>query len=216
MVHLYDDELYLYNELSDEEWVEKLMSVPPIEALHRYFFKVKCAPFLQYIAKNIMNTDQVESIMGEFYEFLQKDDWYVLRKYRAANGASLSTFLARCTLNYFCKQKHKEEKMSGMYIYYDDITAQLETFAATSDEMTMDLPVLKAFDSLSERNKIILQLLVINEQSAIEAADTIWKLTRSKERDWHKLPLKRVQSTISMMKQRAIYELLEKLNEVKN
>lgn len=216
MAFLYDDDLHYYNGLSDEEWVEKLMSVPPIEALHRYFFKVKCAPFLQYIAKNIMNTDQVESIMGEFYEFLQKDDWYVLRKYRAANGASLSTYLARCTLNYFCKQKHKEDKQACQYVYYDDIATQLETFAATNEEKAMDLPVLKAFDNLSERNKIILQLLVIKEQSAIEAADVIWKLTRSKERDWHKLPAKRVQSTISMMKQRAIYELLEKLNEVRN
>lgn len=216
MAHIYDDELYYYNELSDEEWVKELMSAPPIEALHRYFFKVKCAPFLQYIAKNIMNTDQVESIMGEFYEFLQKNDWYVLRKYRAEHGATLSTYLSRCTLNYFCKQKNKEEKLANMYVYYDDVAAKLETFVAISEEKIVDLPIRKAFDSLSERNKTILQLLVIKEQSAIEAADVIWKLTRSKERDWHKLPAKRVQSTISMMKQRALFELLEKLNKEKN
>ena len=103
-----------------------------------------------------------------------------------------------------------------MYVYYDNVAAQLETFAAINEEKIIDLPIRKAFDSLSERNKTILQLLVIKEQSAIESADVIWKLTRSKERDWHKLPAKRVQSTISMMKQRALFELLEKLNKEKN
>ena len=171
---------------------------------------------MQYIAKNIMNTDQIEDIVGEFYEFLQKDNWYVLRKYRAENNASLSTYLSRCTLNYFCRQKRKEEKFANMYVYYDDATTQLESLTTIDEGIQMDLPVLQAFESLSERNKTILRLLVIRELSAIEAADTIWQFTRSKERDWHKLPAKRVQSTISMMKQRALYDLLEKLKKELN
>lgn len=215
MVHVYYDDSY-YNGLSDEEWIEKLLNVPPIESLHRYFFKVKCAPFLQFIAKKIMKTDLVESIMGEFYEFLRKDDWYVLRQFRASKNASLSTYLSRCTLNYFCRQKQKENQRAGIHVCYEDAASILDCLVATSEDKEMDSHLWPAFYSLKERDRILLYHLVIKGQSAMDVADRVWCYVRSKEKDWRNLPSKRVQSTISMMKQRALYVLLSKLNVVKN
>ena len=64
-----------YENMSDEEWVEKLLVEPPIQAIHHYFFKVKCNPFLQYVATTILKTGDAESIMGEFYEFISNNNW---------------------------------------------------------------------------------------------------------------------------------------------
>ena len=94
----------IYANITDEEWVKKITSVPSIQPLHRYFFKVKCASFLNYIAINVYN-DCMESILGEFYEFISSNDWHVLRNYKKKNNASLSTYLSRCSLYYFIKKK---------------------------------------------------------------------------------------------------------------
>ena len=71
--------------------------------------------------------------------------------------------------------------------------------------------VWQAFDKLKERDRLLLREMVINERSALDVADEIWRFVRSAERDWRKLPVKRVQDTISMMKRRALMNLLEQL-----
>ena len=77
-----------YANITDEEWIERLVAIPPIQPLHHYFFKVKCASFLKYIAMNVYN-DCAENILGEFYEFLSYDNWHVLRSFKGKRNASL-------------------------------------------------------------------------------------------------------------------------------
>ena len=198
-----------YANITDEEWVEKLMSIPPIQPLHYYFFKVKCASFLKYIAENILKTDCIESILGEFYEFLSRDNWHVLRCYQKKDNASLSTYLSKCTLYYFIKKK-KNEDNNICSLDNKEILEQLNNLATNEEEIT-DTRVWQAFAKLCERDRKVLQRLIIEGHTTTEIADEIWPYVKGKEKDWRKLPIKRVQDTIAMMKRRALFNLIEEM-----
>ena len=198
-----------YANITDEEWVEKLVSQPPIQPLHYYFFKVKCSSFLQYIAKNIYNVGRVESLLGEFYEFLSCNDWYVLRSYKGKRNASLSTYLSRCSFYYFAKKKRKIEEEEIYSLENEDILEQLSYL--TNDETNEHLRVWKAFACLNERDRKVLKHLVIDGRKSTDVAEEMWPYVQSKEKDWRKLPVKRVQDTLAMMKRRALFGLIEEL-----
>ena len=198
-----------YANITDEEWVEKLMSIPPIQPLHYYFFKVKCASFLKYIAENILKTDCIESILGEFYEFLSRDNWHVLRCYQKKDNASLLTYLSKSNLYYFIKKK-KNEDNNICSLDNKEIFEQLNNLA-TNEEEKRDTRVWQAFAKLCERDRKVLQRLIIDGRTTTEIADEIWPYVHGKEKDWRKLPIKRVQDTIAMMKRRALFCLIENM-----
>lgn len=198
-----------YANITDEEWIEKLTSRPPIQPLHYYFFKVKCSSFLNYIAENVLDAECMESILGEFYEFLSYNNWHVLRCYQKKRNASLSTYLSRCALYYFTRKKKKDEDNNVYSFENKEILEQLNHLA--NDEVNTDQSVWKAFSRLNERDRRVLHRLVIEERKSTDVADEMWKYVQSKEKDWRKLPIKRVQDTIAMMKRRALFGLIEKM-----
>ena len=199
----------IYANITDEEWTEKLIANPPIQPLHYYFFKVKCASFLNYIAINVYN-DCMESILGEFYEFISNNDWHVLRNYKKKNNASLSTYLSRCSLYYFMKKKrHDKEAAEFFSLDSEEVMEQLEMM--TNENIELGTNVWKAFLKLNERDRKVLRGLVIEEKKSIDIADEIWPYVKSKEKNWRKLPVKRVQDTIAMMKRRALFGLVEEI-----
>ncbi|MBR7167031.1 MAG: hypothetical protein IKD38_04770 [Bacteroidaceae bacterium] len=194
-----------YARLDDDEWVRILMTVPPEEGAHRYFFNVKCAAFLKYISLSIFGEEDTSHLLGDFYEFLSADNWRVLRLYANRNGASLACYLSRCAINYFMASKRREERRMSISIDQPDIVSELNRF--TLDEEDTMPPVWMAFERLSKRDKEVLRLLVIEGKSSLEAADSIWPLVKSDCRDWRSLPHKRVQDTIAMLKRRALLAL---------
>ena len=198
-----------YENFTDEEWVEKLLMLPPLQTLHRYFFKVKCFSFLQYVVRNILCVGSIEYILGEFYEFISRNNWNVLRKFRKDNNSSLFTYLSRCTVRYFLKAKLKEDRNAGISLDSDDV--DLSSFVDCEEINEDNRQLWRAFARLPERDRFLLKALVIDEKSAIEIADEIWGYVGSRERDWRKLPSKRVQSTISMLKKRALCRLLKEM-----
>ncbi len=198
-----------YASITDEEWVEKLTSRPPIQPLHYYFFKVKCSSFLKYIAENVFDAECMESILGEFYEFLSCNNWHVLRSYKGKNNASLSTYLSRCALHYFTKIKKNDSNADIYNLDNEEIVEQLNNL--TNDETNTDLRVWQAFAKLKERDRMVLQRLIIEERKSTDVADEMWKYVQSKEKNWRKLPIKRVQDTIAMMKRRALFGLIEEM-----
>lgn len=200
----------MYANITDEEWVEKLLYQPPIQPLHYYFFKVKCSSFLKYIAEKVFDADSVESILGEFYEFLSRDNWHVLRSYKKKENASLSTYLSRCTLYYFIRKKKKNDGSNVYNLENKEIIEQLN-YIATNEEEKVDTRVWQAFAKLRERDQLILQRLIIDGRSSMEIADEIWPYVNSNEKNWRKLPTKRVQDTIAMMKRRALFNLIEEM-----
>ncbi|MBQ3153570.1 MAG: sigma-70 family RNA polymerase sigma factor [Bacteroidaceae bacterium] len=198
-----------YSTVSDNELIEYIIGKPINEEAHNYFFNTRCTRFLDYIATKIAGEECAEDILGEFYEFVSQDDWAILRKYRSDNNASLNTYLSTCAVHYFLKKKRIDGRLSTVSLDSQEITDQLELFA--SDEENNELPVWQAYEKLNERDRQLLQSLVLEEKSTLEAADEIWGYVRSSEKDWKKLPQKRVQNTISMMKHRALFMLMEEL-----
>ncbi len=199
----------IYANITDEEWVKKLTSIPYIQPLHRYFFKVKCATFLNYIALNVYN-DCMESILGEFYEFISSNDWHVLRNYQKKNNASLSTYLSRCSLYHFMKKKkYNKEAAEFFSLDSEEIMKQLEHL--TDEESAPNQHVWKAYSRLKERDRKVLRCLILEEKKSIDVADEIWPYVNSREKNWRKLPVKRVQDTIAMMKRRALFGLVEEI-----
>lgn len=198
-----------YSTVSDNELIGYLIEKPINEEAHNYFFNTRCTRFLDYIATKIAGEEHAEDILGEFYEFVSQDDWAILRKYRNQNNASLNTFLSTCAVHYFLKKRRKEGKLNTVSIDCQEIADQLEFFAL--DEENNEPPVWQAYEKLCERDRRLLKSLVLEEKSTLEAADEIWEYVRSNEKDWKKLPQKRVQNTISMMKHRALFVLMEEL-----
>ncbi len=199
-----------YSKLSDKELIGYLTAKPVNQEAHNYFFNRRCKRFLDYIATNIAGEECADDILGEFYEYVSQDDWAVLRKFRNQNNASLNTYLSLCTVRHFLKKKKKDNGMQyTVSLDCEDIADQLELFIAEEESDT--LPVWQAYEKLNERDRLLLKLLVIEGKSTMEAADQIWQYVKSNEKDWRNLPTLRVQNTISMMKHRALFALLEEL-----
>ena len=203
-----------YSLLSDRELVERLTATPADERLHNFFLNNVCRRILRHISSNIYNHSNDNELWGEFYEFISRNNWEVLRKWENKNGASLYTYLAYCATNHFVKEQFKEKKQKEQFI---SISSQeiYEQFANISCEETPDInsgQIWNAFNMLNERDRKILQLLVIDGCSIMEAAPQIWEYIKSKGTLEETDP-KRVQCTIAMAKHRAQLALFNNLKK---
>lgn len=202
-----------FAKLDDKELVEGLTATPVNKKLHEYFFYVKCQKFLNYISTTLYNRCDSRHLMGELYEFLSRDNWSILRNWEKKNGASLYSYIARCSINHFTNKEIAEKKRLGIEFRADaaELIEQLGDF--TQEEEHEMPPVWEAFGMLNERDRKILRLLVIEEKSMIEAAPEIWPHIKSKA-DIESITPKQIQSTIAMVKHRALLALLQKLKEI--
>ncbi|MBR3884740.1 MAG: sigma-70 family RNA polymerase sigma factor [Bacteroidaceae bacterium] len=198
--------------LSDKEWIEHLTIIPPEEEYHNYFFSVKCAPLLRYIAESLFDITDPKQLIGEFYELLSKENWKILNNFKGLNGASLNSYLSRCAVRHFVEQKRKDSGRILLAIDTPDIVEELNHF--TQEEESEMPPVWQAFERLSERERIVLRCMVIDGMSALEAAKYVWPHVKTKMGDWQELPVKRVQDTIAMLKRRALLALTLKLKRL--
>ena len=200
--------------LSDDELVQELVSDETREGLYIYFFKKKCKKMLEYLASSISH-DTPDSLLGEFYEYLSNDDWAVVRKWEKKNGATLTSYLSGCATNYFIGKQNKEKKRQVTEIALStfDYLDYAEESNSGIDEQQDKQMLWQAYDMLSERDRTILEQLVIEEKSALEAAPFVWKHINSKQ-DYDALPAKRVQCTLSMAKNRAQAALLNNMQKI--
>jgi hypothetical protein len=196
-----------FAQLTDKEWIEGLISKPVNEKLNEYFFKVKCAGLLRYITMATLNNENYNEILGEFYEFLSKDDWHVLRQFKGKNGATFYSYIARCSVNYFLGE-HKKRLLFAKRFDCIDSPEVINSLGELSDNEFCyeEGSVMEAFHYLGKRDRHILRLLVINGKSTLEVAEKIWPYVNSQQ-DWRELPPARVQSTIAMIKHRALARL---------
>ena len=202
-----------YSELSDEELIKQLTSTPQENELVEFFMYRKCRKLLYYISVNFFQSTDIESIFGEFYEFLSDNNWRVLRSLKNKNNCTLNTYLTSCAVNYFAKKANEEKKrISHEFVPCEpEIIEQMNHFTA-EEEIEMP-PVWEAYKMLGERERTILRLLVIEEKAALVAAPLIWKYIQSQKSLAHATD-KNVQSTISMAKGRALSSLVTKLNNL--
>ena len=203
-----------YSHLSDTELIERLTATPVDEKLHNYFFTKKCRQFLRYISSNIYYCDSENELWGEFYEFLSKDNWAIMRNWKNRNGASLYTYLAYCTTNHFIHKKVAEKKEQEQFLVpsSQNMYEQLADFVEDEEEVNT-FPVKEAFNMLSQRDQAILHALVIDGQSALDAAPAIWKYIKN-NKPLEEMDPKRVQCTIAMAKHRAQLALLNNLKQI--
>ena len=204
-----------YSQLSDAELIERLTATPVDEKLHNYFFTKKCRQFLRYISSNIYYCESENELWGEFYEFLSKDNWAIMRNWKNRNGASLYTYLAYCTTNHFIHKKLSEKKEQEQFLVpsSQNMYEQLADFVEDEEEAVNTYPVREAFNMLSQRDQAILHALVIDEQSALDAAPAIWKYIKN-NKPLEEMDPKRVQCTIAMAKHRAQLALLNNLKQI--
>lgn len=205
-----------YSLLSDSELVDRLMSRPTDEKLHDYFLTKICRRILKRISLKIFNHDDDTELWGEFYEFITKDDWAVLRKWENKNGASLTTYLSYCVTNYFVHRQVTEKKFCERFVHVSS-QEEYEQLADVCDEVEeggyTGQQVRDAFNTLNERDQTILQELVIDGRSALEAAPVIWEYIKS-DKTLDEMDPKRVQCTIAMAKSRAQLALFNILKKV--
>lgn len=205
-----------YSQLSEQELVDRLTSRPADEKLHNYFLAKICRRILRHISLKIFNNDDDTELWGEFYEFVCRDDWAVLRKWESKNGASLTTYLSYCATNYFLHKQQFEKKQGERFVQVSS-REEYEQLADVCDEPEEDIytdqQIRDAFNALSERDQIILQELVIDGRSALEAAPVIWEYIKS-DKPLSEVDPKRVQCTIAMAKSRAQLALFKALGQV--
>lgn len=207
--------LYRYNKyhkIKDKEWIDILTSTPCDEAAHRYFFETKCTTFLTYISATMLDNSDCSTILGEFYELLSDNNWYVLRQFKSTNGASLGSYLSRCTVNHILAVKKQEGRLNTVSIDEPQIIKELDYF--TEEEEKETLPVWQAFSRLKLRDRITLRMLIIEGKSSMQAAHKIWPHIKSETQDWQTLPPKRVQDTIAAIKRRALLSLSHELRKI--
>jgi hypothetical protein len=202
-----------YSSLSDQELIERLTAIPVDEKLHNYFLTKKCRQFLRYISSNIYHCESEKDLWGEFYEFISKDNWAVVRNWKNKNGATLYTYLAYCATNHFIHKKLAEKKEQELLLVPSSQGMYEQLAGFVEEEETHTYPVREAFNMLSLRDQVILRMLVIDGSSALEAAPVIWKYIRN-NKPLDEMDPKRVQCTIAMAKHRAQLALLNNIREL--
>ena len=204
-----------YSRLSDKEWVEAVTAPDADRKLLESFFHAKCSHTLRYISLRIYKCHDSRSLVGELYEFLSDNNWSVLRKWEGRNGASLSSYIARCATNYFIQKEAAEKRRQENEVLATtpELLEQLASLADEHDDNTEISPVWQAFKMLNKRDQEVLRLLVIEGKQALSVAEYLWTFIDSKH-EISQLTPKRIQGTISMVKHRAQLTLVEHLHKL--
>ena len=202
-----------FSSLSDQELIERLTATPVDEQLHNYFFTRKCRQFLKYISLNICHCESEKQLWGEFYEFLSKDNWSVIRNWKNRNGATLYSYLAFCATNHFIHKRLAEKKEEQLFVTSSQTMYEQMAEVADEEDEIQAYPVKEAFNMLNLRDQVILRMLVIDGNSALEAAPVIWKYIKN-SKPLEEMDPKRVQCTIAMAKHRAQLALLNNLRQI--
>ena len=202
-----------FSSLSDQELIERLTATPVDEQLHNYFFTRKCRQFLKYISLNICHCESEKQLWGEFYEFLSKDNWSVIRNWKNRNGATLYSYLAFCATNHFIHKRLAEKKEEQLFVTSSQTMYEQMAEVADEEDEIQVYPIKEAFNMLNLRDQVILRMLVIDGNSALEAAPVIWKYIKN-SKPLEEMDPKRVQCTIAMAKHRAQLALLNNLKQI--
>ena len=153
-----------------------------------------------------------EELIGELYVLLSDNDWYILRQFKGKNNAQLYSYLSRCATNHFMSTKKREGK--NLFVYPDDDKNIIKELNDMSCEEEYDTTtVMIAYEKLDPRDRDVLQQLVVEGKSSMEAAEKLWPYVNS-DKDWRDLPAKRVQNTIAMIKHRAIIRLATEISRI--
>lgn len=193
------------------------------KAAVNYFIGEFSNPFLDYIGAEIMKRDGIyingvlrhyPSICGEYYEFIGArfigniPEWHKVDLYKGKNDSRLYSYVNTITVRFFVELRKKElkkEEFSFISLSENEnisILLKYDGFDADSLENRETSEIDWAWNQLPERDRLILQYLVIEERKAIDVFDLMIpyiKMTTSPDL----LSVKQRQDAMSLLKQRA-------------
>jgi hypothetical protein len=109
----------------------------------------------------------------------------------------------------------KENKRNEQEITISDYNLIQNEEFEEGNEQTDFQKVRIAYDLLNDRDKAIIQLLVIENNKVMDIVPVIWKYINT-DINYNELPVTRVQNTISMTKHRAIKALANNYKRITN
>lgn len=218
-----------------------------------YFLGEYSIPFLRYIANNILHLNNnyeygepCNLIQSDYYIFIAAPfnytknripEWHKIGLYKGKDNARLRSYVGHIAKNYFIKNKNKykdHDKNTSELLEFIDYDALLgydyadEKIDENSSESLQNLH--KAFISLSERDQIVLQYLVMDKMHWSEAFEELrvyldplgpddeWKTysheekQRAIDRYWEP---KQKQDAMAGLKKRAIAHLSSRFSKLK-
>lgn len=188
------------------------------EAVH-YFLTDFSEPIVRHIEYDIMKRD----VYGDYYIFISAPineesvpQWKKVSQYKGEN-CQLNTYVSCITCRHFCKiaQKEKEEHLrNGDMIEYVDYESLLGYDYHDEEESEASIRMRKAYDNLSEKDREVLRLLLIENMSGIEAFPVlsqyitpIAKEGMTSEQVKESWSIKQRQDAMSLLKGRALDHL---------
>lgn len=196
-----------------------------------YYIGVLSLPIISHIERNIIHRD----ILSEFYEFLSEPyntdsnwpEWHKVALYKGVS-CRLDSYTSLITTRYFCKIANKErEKEQSKYDLVEYVDYQSLLCCAENDE-SQDYIVgsklwraHKAYESLCERDQLVILYLVIEKKSALEAWPLLEQYIKPRKKgDMSSEDIKSLwtnkqkQDGLSLIKGRAINTFIELYNRL--
>ncbi len=200
-----------------------------------YFFEGFSVPIVKWIAISLYPDKQVEYItpfiLSEYYFFVANpiDDkgkayWYQLTSYKGLNDQKLKSWLMHNSLQWFAKKRKKQTKLQKTEselletVDYETLLMLGKDVPDLSDEELIYRHRLqRAWDSLSEKDKDVLQLLLIDKLYWADAFEELKVYIKPKDgpdamEKWNN---KKKQDALAGLKGYAIKHLQAKFNKEK-
>lgn len=198
------------------------------------------ARFLENIARNICHQHSSE-ILGEYFEFISAEDTIKKIPYHKVSlfkhESRLDTYVARITARHFTNEQQKHTKYLSKHTQFDTYRVEISGdddfsqdevtdnswfallianeeqsfFSANNINLITKLNI--ALSQLEDRDRLVLQLVVLNDVPLIDAFDELLPYMKLKK-PLESFTKKERQDTVSRLKNRALDRLTRKMNEL--
>ena len=200
-----------------------------------YFFREFSVPIVKWIAIQIYSHKSVDDItpfiMSDYFSFVVapidengKFHWYQLTSYKGLSDQKLKSWLMQNALRYFAKKRQKQIKQQNSetelleFVDYKTLLMIDENVPDVSDEELIYRHRLqRAWDSLTEKDKVVLQLLLIDKLNWADAFDELKVYMKPKDGPdaMERWTIKQKRGALYCLKNRAIKHLIAKFNKEK-
>lgn len=184
-----------------------------------YFLTDLSEPIVKHIEFDIMKRD----VYGDYYIFISAPineesipQWKKVSQYKGEN-CQLNTYVSCIACRHFCKiaQKEKEDNLrNGDMIEYVDYESLLGYDYHDEEESETSIRMRKAYNNLSEKDREVLRLLLIENKSGIDAFPALSQYITPKAKEGmtseqvkESWSIKQRQDAMSLLKGRALDHL---------